>query len=220
MPEIIVHDDEVEWIYESTSTSPGEQAAPANDRVLVPRRVIYAQGILLGAVAIISFALGMLVQSSHQDEAAVDAPRPRVLNGRVTYRHAGRQLPDEGSVVIAVPADRRPEPDRKAAFEGLRPGDPTPLADNPSLRTIRSLGGDVRRTDSDGNFQMQVANPGSYYVLVISSHVHRPAQDSFDKRHIAQLGRYVVAPLDLLADRQYLWQLITIRRNQTHDVEF
>ena len=220
----MVYDDEVEWHYESDDEeyAPRVSTATDLDRVAVPRRVLYAQGILLAVVAVASFVLGMLVTGGGGTKVAVDAaPVPCVLSGAVVYATGGgRNLPDEGSVVIVLPTEQRPAPTGKAPVEGLRPGDPIPRGDSDNLRIIQSIGGAYARTDNEGRYQLTLPDAGRYFVLIVSKNKYRAAGEELDKADIAQLGRYVQPPTELLGESKYAWREVTIRANQSLDLTF
>ena len=182
--EFVVYDDEVEWHYESDDDEYAPQLSTATDldRVAVPRRVLYVQGILLAVVAIISFLLGMMVNGGGTKESVDVAPVPCVLSGEVVYETGGgRSLPDDGSVVIALPTGQRPAPTGKAPVEGLRPGDPIPRGDSDNLRIIRAIGGAYARTDAAGRYQLTVPDTGRYFVLIVSKNKYRTGGEELDK---------------------------------------
>ncbi|MCB9941331.1 MAG: hypothetical protein H6823_24120 [Planctomycetaceae bacterium] len=222
--EFVVYDDEAEWHYESDDEeyAPRLSTATDLDRVAVPRRVLYAQGILLAVVAIVSFILGMMVKGDGGAKQAVDtAPIPCVLSGAIAYATGnGRSLPDDGSVVIVLPTEQRPAPTGKAPVEGLRPGDPIPRGDSANLRIIQSIGGAYARTDNEGRYQLTLPDAGRYFVLIVSKNRYRTAEEELDKADIAQLGRYVQPPTDLLGESRYEWQEVTVRANQSLDFTF
>lgn len=221
--EFVVYDDEVEWVYESDD----EAAAPAPsvgvtdlNRVAVPRSVLYAQGILLVVVAVVAFVLGILIGSGGQPEVADLAPQPCVLTGQVDYvATSGQNRPDDGSIVLVVPTDERPDPTNKAAIEGLRPGDPLPQRNSDNLRIIQSLGGSYTRVDENGHFQIQLPDHKRYFILVVSGHTYRGG-DEIDKGDLAQLGRYVAGATELLGDSKYDWRELTIRKDEAIAVLF
>ncbi|HUG71404.1 MAG TPA: hypothetical protein VMM76_26880 [Pirellulaceae bacterium] len=222
--EFVVYDDEVEWHYESDDEeyAPRVSTATDLDRVAVPRRVLYAQGILLAVVAVASFVLGMLVTGGGGTKEVGDAtPLPCVLSGAVVYATGGgRNLPDEGSVVIVLPTEQRPAPTGKALVEGLRPGDPIPRDDSENLRIIASIGGAYARTDNEGRYHLTLPDTGRYFVLIVSKNKYRAAGEELDKTDIAQLGRYVQPPTELLGESKYAWREVTIRANQSLDLTF
>lgn len=219
----VVYDDEVEWHYESDDDDDAPRLSTATDldRVAVPRRVLYAQGILLAVVAVASFILGMMVTGGGSKEAAELAPVPFVLSGEIVYATAGgRNLPDDGSVVIALPMDQRPSPTGKAPINGLRPGDPIPRDDSDNLRIIQSIGGAYARTDTAGRYRFTLPDGGRYFVLIVSKNKYRPAGEERDKADIAQLGNYLLTPTELLGESKYEWREVTIRKNESIDFTF
>lgn len=219
--EFAVHDD-AEWVYEDEPSRERRQLQPVvRDLVAVPRRVIYLQGLLLGAVAVVSFSIGILVAGRGADpEAAVDR-LPCLVSGVLSYRSAsGLELPDSGAVVIALPVDRRPGSNERAAIVGLRPDDPVPKPSHESLQTIRALGGGYIRSDQAGAYELRLSSAGDYYFLFLSANAARPPSEQLDKRHLAQLGRYFRRVVELLGDRRYEWQEIAVRRDRSIDLTF
>lgn len=221
--EFVVYDDEVEWVYESeheTAAAPSLGVTDLN-RVAVPRSVLYTQGILLALVAVASFTLGVLVGSGGKTQLAERPPQPCVLSGKVDYvASSGQSRPDDGSIVLIVPTEERPSPDNKADVAGLRPGDPMPQDDSDNLRIIRGIGGDYTRVDADGNFQVRLPDTGRYFVLVVSGNAYRGPGEELSRDDIAQLGRYVRPPTDLLGESRYQWRELTIREDKTLNVVF
>lgn len=221
--EFVVYDDEVEWHYESDDEDYAPRLATATDldRVAVPRRVLYAQGILLVVVAVVAFILGMLVTGGGSKQAVEAGPVPCQVSGQIAYAtEGGRNLPDDGSVVIVLPTGQRPAPTGKAPVEGLRPGDPNPLGDSENLRIIQSIGGAYTRADTAGRYQISLPDGGRYFVLIVSKNKYRTAGEERDKSHIAQLGNYMLTPTELLGESKYAWREVTIRKNESIDFTF
>ncbi len=221
--EFVVYDDEVEWHYESDDDDYAPQMSTATDiaRVAVPRQVLYAQGILLVVVAIVSFVLGTLVSGRGGGQPEIRAAVPCVLSGEVVYSNAGgRDLPDDGSVVLVLPTEQRPAPTGKAQVEGLRPGDPMPRDDSENIRIIQAIGGAYSRADSAGHFQIKLPDAGRYFVLVVSKNRYRSADEEMDRTDIAQLGRYVQPPTELLGESRYTWREVTVRGDDAIDFTF
>lgn len=176
-------------------------------QVIVSRRVIYGQGLLLGIAMVGTFALGILVgrgtaPSGQPDVAA--APQPCVLQLTVSLVNRDQTTaPDVGAVAIALPQSN--PPDSKLAWDGLRPHEPQPADDHPGLAAIRSLGGNYARADEQGRVQLRVSNAGRYYVLVISA--HRASRQAVPPRHVlAELGRFFLLMPDLFAGKDYRWR--------------
>ncbi len=174
--------------------------------VAIPRKVLYAQAILIAVVAVAAFSIGYLSgrgprQPTPEELAARE--QPVAVIGDVLYRNAaGEDAPDAGAVVIAVAHDAGPG--QKFAIAGLRPTDPTVHEGeaNLAVQAIESAGGGFSRADVGGQFRMHV-RPGKYLMLVISANVARPAGVLPTTRDVRTLGRYFHGAADLLADRRY-----------------
>jgi hypothetical protein len=177
-----------------------------SSKVVVARRVLYLQGVLLGVVGIGGFVLGILVGRSFPSGPIAVPPGPQacLLSGTVSYvRDEGATLSDAGAVAIVLPQANRPE--GKSTLDGLRPKDPAPTASHPGLQAIRSLGGNYARADEAGRFRLRVPDTGKYYVLVISA--HRAGRPASPPRHVlAELGRFFVLVPDLFAGADYRWR--------------
>jgi len=217
-----VYDVETELVYD---TSPedglGRMAGPVDpNKVAVSRRVLYAQGILLGLVALGSFALGVFVgiDNTAKTSDADAVPQPCVLRGRVVVQNnGGEPTADIGAVAIVLPRDVRPE--QKVDIAGLRPQDPPSEDEQGRLRSIRDIGGDYARTDEEGRFQLTVPDRGNYFLLVISASASSPEDDQ-PKTVLAQIGRFFQLTPNLFEGHAYRWQEETIRRNRELNIVF
>ncbi len=221
--EFEVYDDEVEWTYATEDLGPETrpQLDTGSDRIAIPRRVLYLQGMLLGSVALISFWLGLLAAGKGPAVEATATPQPSVLSGEVVFTSGGgRSRPDVGAAVLVLPLSQLPAPTDKAPIDGLRPGDPLPREDSHNLRIIQSIGGAYTRVDAEGRYQIQLPDSGRYFVLVVSKNSDRSQGMELDKADIAQLGRYVQPPTDLLANSKYQWREVAIRNQHSLNVSF
>jgi phage FluMu protein Com len=221
--QFVVYDDS-EIVYETD-----EPEAHASDeltvdpnKISVPRSVLYAQGILLGVVALVCFVFGVIVGAATSSSGRVEnaLPTPCVITGRVVYASRGNvNTPDVGAVVIALPQNLTLT--EKAAIGGLSPDDPAPDETHPSVLAIQNIGGSFSRTDENGQFKLRVADAGDYFILVLSKNVQRPAAADLNKTDLAQMGRYFTLTLDLLGNRQYRWIPERIKHDRTlSDVVF
>lgn len=215
--------DEVTWVYEGGGPgaySGGDDAVDFN-RVSLPRYVLYGQGIMLLAVAMFALTLGIMIGRGSAPTTVVKSgtPTPCYLTGKVFHKSSGGQsVPDAGAVVIVVPQDERPTD--KAPIEGLRPDDPLPDPDQPSLTRIKAIGGDYARTDEQGYFKLRVPDSGEYFLLVVSHRSARKASERLDPVHLAQMGRYFLPAPDLLGDRGYRWRSESIKRDKEYTFTF
>jgi hypothetical protein len=221
--EFTVYDDEgSELIYETEDDQPAAVDGAADATlVAVPRWVLYAQGILLGIVALVAFTLGILVGgvttsgSGDGDEEF----EPVTVSGKVTYvDSANEQAPDEGAVVMAVPSNAKPE--EKIETEGLRSGDEASWQDHPGILAVRQLGGDVARVNIDGNYRLRLAGPDAYYVLIISRHARVPEGVTPNLEHLAKMGGYFKSSLELIDPQKYLWTNKRVSKDTNVDHDF
>jgi hypothetical protein len=193
--------------------------SPRSSMVSVPRYVVYAQGFLLGIVALVFFAFGMIVGGGARSESAPSPSQPCTVSGTVLYEDGTRQaLPDESSVAIILPLAVRP--DQKAAVDGLRPTDPEPGDRHPSMAIIRSLGGDYARIDRRGRYRLRVTAPGRYYLLIVSHHARRQSDQQPEPHELAQIGRYFVPATSLLDSQRYAWKELRIREDLEFNCQF
>lgn len=216
LPEIVIRDD---WDDESAGRGGGGSEIVVDyDKVAVPRRVLYFQGLLLALVAVVSFALGTQVRRPAPNTNPMLARPPATLTGQVTY--GGDHQVDAGAVVVVLPHDRRPEPESRLDVAGLRPSDPAPLDDHPTLRALRALGGELSRTNAQGAYQVRLPQTGRYYVLIISRRGVRGENDRVEVTDMAQMGRYFASATELLEDRRYLWRTMTLTGSDMFDADF
>ncbi|MCA9264692.1 MAG: hypothetical protein KDA60_12615 [Planctomycetales bacterium] len=217
--EFLVYDDQqTERPSVSTSSSAADQFDIDPRKIAVPRYVIYSQGALLGLVALLSFLFGAFFGGCVGDHAATpQANRPVQLSGSVMYLdRRGVALADDGSVVLAFPADARPE--HQLSLRGLRP-DTKPLdADDPNRTALHVMGGSIARVEN-GMYQMDI-EPGQYFVLVVSANQRRPRNDEPTDQELAQIGRYVVPAFDLLDRNAYRWEQLNLDGPRAFNTEF
>ncbi len=185
---------------------------PAGDQTItVGRHIVYLQGVLLSLVALVFFVFGIIVGTHSSNRSNVRGTRrPCTVSGQVTVQDArGHAVPDSGCTACLVPTSAYPE--TKFAATAFRPGSASLPRDRSAAELVRQLGGDFVRTDSGGRYQLRVPSPGRYYLLVISHHAFRAADESPSPRDLAQMGRYFLPVTDLLDDHKYSWQVLQLR---------
>jgi hypothetical protein len=212
-------EDEMELVYESEPEAAAESRPVEQNLVAVPRLVLYVQGVMLGVVALVSFALGVIVGgSSGGDRQTAGQPIPCAIDGTVSITTSTFQvIPDDGAQVFALPVGRTPEP--RAKIEGLRPEDAPPEADHEGLAALRSIAGGYARTNAEGRFHLSLPDVGDYYLLVVSRRASRSGGEPVPIDHMAQLGSYFQPPVgELVGDRKYSLQLQRVTGNTPLEV--
>lgn len=152
-------------------------------------------------------------------QAVTQTDSAQVIRGRLTYQaRRGRRYGDSESVIMALPASRKP--DEKLAMEVFRPEVPPPSAQHVTIQALRSFGGDFARTDANGDYELEVPGSGAYFVLMISNHMQRSAQRPPTSTEIVQIGNYFQRAAELLGENDFYWEKRIVRRESTLDHEF
>lgn len=187
---------------------PQTPAAPflpvASRRPLSPRLAVIG-GLCLAAI---SFAGGYLVSrvrapavgpSATGDQNGPNANETILIpaiSGRISYKTAdGSSLADRGARVLILPRER--EGTAKLSAAGFRAGD-NPADVRLATAALRALGGDLAVTDDGGKFTLQLANPGTFHVVVISNYATRGNDDEIDPELIRLLTPYFDQPAQVL----------------------
>jgi len=199
--ELIVYDDEI--VYE-TDDSHGKADAYDRRLVAVSRRVLYGHAVLLALVTGAAFLAGFLAgHVTRVEEVAAPAEPQRVLiTGQLKWEASTGDLADKGAVVIAFPETL--EANKKLPGEELSPARPMPSRTDELVRTIEDWGGDYKRTNDAGDFELFL-KPGKYHVLLVSQQSERPRQIEPDRNHLAAIGRYFTSPEMLIGPYRYRW---------------
>ena len=191
-----------------------------NGPILISRAALYGIGGLILGVAVCSFALGWAMAGTLTPATVQTARRQRV-SGRVSYYTSSGQLAaDALAVVIALP--HRKKPDEKFDVRSVRPENASLQVQNldPTVLGIRSLGGDFAVTNERGDYELEVGNPGEYYILVLSGHLARPVNRMPSPTEIVELGRYFRQANELLGNNEYVWAKRQVRKNSRFDATF
>ncbi len=172
--------------------------------LLISRQVVYFQAGILAAVALIFFACGWWIgggASSLSQPAGPQGNEPAVLDVLLHYRDAGGvERPDEGAVVLVLPADKRVTDKLPAA--PLAPAAAEPNAASAIRQKLQHLGGAYGRTNAEGRLSgLNLPAPGRYQVLLLSNHARRAGEAR--PQDLAALGTYLDGAAELLGDRAY-----------------
>jgi len=193
-------------------------------RVSIPRWIIYSQAALLGLVASTFFVFGMMVGSltSGSSEEINRTFDCRVL-GSVAYRSDGDLKADEGAVVFLLPISRKP--DERAPGKLVNP-ETFKALDNAAIDRIHELGGAVVRADQNGQFDVVVdAKRGSglgYYLLIVSKNVRGVDTEPMTKEQVAAIGTFFIPVEDVVEDRSFYWLKLAAKSDRIDlpEIEF
>lgn len=178
-------------------------------RISLPRWIVYFQAAMLAVCAATFFVFGMMVGNLTSTKT-VQAESYRI-NGTVLVSGEGQDQFDEGAVVVLLPADEKPDP--RPEGDILNPDEFEPI-DNPSIDLIRRMGGDVIRCSRDGEFETELPGRREYFVLVISKSQQRSGNSEVPKKTAAELGRYFLPYDDLLGDHAYSWTRVKLNSDR------
>jgi hypothetical protein len=202
--------DETELVYDTVApAATAPQNPPLVRRISLPRYVLLTQGILLGVVALSAFALGLAAGGSFLGRQTQLAAAPCEVSGSISYASNGKAVPDAGAVVLFLPQTK--DPGRAITADGLRPEEPLPDTPLAGAEALRNLGGAYTRADENGRYQVRLAEPGTYYVLVLSGHARRGAGQDIQTQDLVKLRRFVENASDLLADSRYQFTTESVR---------
>ena len=174
--------------------------------LLVPRRTLFLQAVLIVIVGLLSFVAGWLAAGGSSGNATGEQPAEAaaaetvLVQGTITYRTSeGRIEGDEGAVVLVWPRDAVAEP--RVDPKELHPSQPAPNEGSRAMLGLEEMGAKHVRALSDGTFNLVVPRQGEYYVLVVSRHTVRSAGESIDEQAMNVLRR-VFVPAATGIDRQ------------------
>ena len=211
--------DETELVYDHAAPARHPGGTPsAQDRVAVPRYVLYTQGLLLGAVALTCFIFGVLTGGTFFSAPATAGKGPCTITGTVRYASGNQRLPDEGAVVIVLPETK--DAGQRASSSGMRPDEPLPETPLVGVQQIQDMGGAYTRAGPQGDYSLSLAGGGKYYVLVLSNHARRTGNEEVKVMDVRTLGRFFDGAIDLLADSKYQLTAETVRGDRTLTAQF
>ena len=210
--------DDAELVYDTDEPVEEIDTDVDYDRIAVPRYVLYAQGVLLGVVGLLCFALGVMAGGAlfTRDEPAT--PQPVTLSGSVTYARGSRDVADVSAVIVALPQTE--QLDERAPIAGLRPDEPPPAPTHRGLEIIRTIGGAYGRADEQGRFQIELPASGKYFVLVLSANAKRPSGQQPSTEELLKMSRYFENAADFLGPNRYQWTAETLRSDRRFNVVF
>jgi hypothetical protein len=174
------------------------------------RRTVLQLGILLSVLPLLSFLLGFVAGRMSKSTAMQSVPRPAFVAGRVLAQQDGELRGDADSLIMVFPEAHRPTAEERLAVEDFLLENPLPDGQHATLQALRSLGGDVSRTGTRGEFVLRVPDSGDYFLLAVSRNHRRNPGEPIARKDIAELGRYLTRPADLLRAQSYAWKTIEV----------
>lgn len=110
------------------------------------------------------------------DEVHVAPVVKPLVKGRITFRNARGQLePDAGACLVLLPVERTGAV--KLPSAGLRPNDEAKTRQS-ARKTLQGQGGRLVVTDEDGDYHVELPEPGKYRLIALSHFQGRPADDT------------------------------------------
>jgi hypothetical protein len=126
-------------------------------------------------------------------QAPAATPQPAAaLTGRITYvSDSGDSLPDSGARILVLPQERQGT--GLLPFEGVRAS-----AAAGDLRVaqaaVRAMGGDLAVADNDGQYSVQLSEPGLYHVVILSRYQPGPPGAAVPPDAAAALQKFFERP--------------------------
>jgi hypothetical protein len=190
---------------------------PPSHGLVVPVSVVVMQGILLAVMAVAGVTTGWLAAG----RSPLLMPQPCFLTGKILLSNPdGTTRPGEGALVVLFPEQDRPERSGRIPAGLFLQHGPN-AAGNPSsdqlLDRLRQLGGDLCRVEEAGFYYVRARQPGTYFVLYLAPSTRNDAAP-LDRQVLAELGRYVDRPHELLGPRRFRWQRIELRGDRRLDI--
>src|SRR5262245_53966413 len=209
----------LELVYDTAPASnPPKAPPPVADVIVVPRYILYLQGGLIAGVALLAFAIGMMMGATCVPPTGPVETSSHVT-GSVMYASGPRQKADVGAVVVAIPITPH-RPTEKAPVAALRPGDSSPDAESKGEAILRQLGGGYARADANGQFDLDVPSRGRYLLLIISREKQSRSSSAAKAADITRLAPFFDNAAGLIGDHRYRLMQEVIRGNRQLAIVF
>lgn len=192
----------VVWALEA---EPGRKTPPY---VLISRKLVFLQAALMFLITLL-LAWGGYFLGSRRGAPALELESGEILlSGTVLYWDDKQQvMPDQGAVVLLLPADRRPDSPLSARV--FQPGQ-RPKPNDPNLLKLEEWNGAVARVDAAGNYRLAIPGPGKYWVLVVSHRARRPREQAVPREVMQRLQTWFTPAGVLIGRSKYLFQQVEI----------
>jgi hypothetical protein len=178
--------------------------------ILFPRRVFYVEAVLYLVIAVAAFLAGYFMgrgDTAYQEyiRQKLQTEQRIYVPGRLLRHAANHIVPDEGAVVVVLPADKFPP--TRLSPEGIRPSTGQPHGNSRTTAAILALGGALEWADAAGRFALTLPARGNYYVLIISAHTRRPADEALPFGDVKEMEQYFQDPRAVVQEYSYRWKL-------------
>lgn len=221
VPIQLVHDRSVSPSNAATNAAAGTDtnganAASSSDEPTfsLTKPTVLALAVLVVALPVGGFGLGWLAGRAAPVVQASRSRQPAFFSGEVVDASGA---PERNAVVLLFSERTAPQSSDRLVVETLRPS-ATPLKPTDQVvRDMRTFDADTTRTDEQGRFTVRAPDTGSYYLLVVSTKQNSRVS-VIPRSDIAQIGRYVDRPADLIRNQRYHWRPIEIKSDQFEHV--
>ncbi len=179
----------------------------------MPVASVVMQGVLLAMTAASGLLVGWLLGHRSVNPMAVE---PCIVWGTVSRAdQADRRLPDT-ALVLLLPEGERLVAAERLAVEELWAEDLS-AGEHAVRKKLRQVGGDVCRADSRGFYCLKAHRRGRYHILCLATGVRQAAQ-TLDRSMLAEIGKFVDQPHQLIGARSYHWQSLVLDGDRTLDI--
>jgi hypothetical protein len=203
-----------------TQSVPADSPQAPADYVLLPRYVIFTQGFLLAAVAIVAFLLGFAVNGSRKALPSRSSPVAAgslQLSGTISLRRQGMRAADVGAALLFIPLDAQPS--MKSNLEGFLPDDDSASRIKADA-WLKEQGGNFVRCNERGQYEVTLPAAGRFGLLVISGTSTEKTNGSHTTQEREQMGRYFDLSGGQLENLRYQWREETIRTSTNLNIDF
>jgi DNA-directed RNA polymerase subunit RPC12/RpoP len=183
-----------------TEATHSSASAPASTLAL-SRTTVLALVLLTAILPLAGFAMGWLAGRAVPADSEAAPRQPCLLSGQVLLPTGEA---DADAVVVLLSDRNTPSSIERFPANLLLPSaqpiEPTDIL----FKNMRSHDADATRSDSNGRFTVRPPDHGAYYLLVLSTK-QNDEPNAIPRADIAQMGRYVDRPADLIRNHRYRW---------------